>query len=237
MDQNRLRSMRSFVFGLLIFLLPFRAGHAVQQEYKASVLDLLDALACPTDEYLGVDSSTNLAWKDSIPVAEDDSSTLATLAESKSPPKVGVLFKLAAPKTYPSEKETKNGEPEVAIRSPDPAPTTRVTPAPINIVATIASPFQESQLDSKKEEKESILVPKDTATTPLRKDRESATPKQVEVPKKLALQGDQSDLAEEEKTEFGIPKEIQVPVKTPKKPRSPLVSRQSTQNPRSKSVV
>jgi pimeloyl-ACP methyl ester carboxylesterase len=36
------------------FVLWARTGHIVQQEYKAAVLDLLDVLACPTDEYTGL---------------------------------------------------------------------------------------------------------------------------------------------------------------------------------------
>ena len=33
-----------------------RTGHAVHQEYKGALLDLLDVLACPTDDYIGMDS-------------------------------------------------------------------------------------------------------------------------------------------------------------------------------------
>jgi hypothetical protein len=36
------------------FVMWIRSGHAVQQESKQSVLDLLDALVCPTEEYFGL---------------------------------------------------------------------------------------------------------------------------------------------------------------------------------------
>ena len=35
-----------------VFTMWTRTGHIVQQESKAAVMDLLDILACPTDEYV-----------------------------------------------------------------------------------------------------------------------------------------------------------------------------------------
>ena len=140
----------------------FPSGHAVQQEYKAAVLDLLDALACPTDEYTGVvpDNPATLAWKESLSSSSGDTGdgdaslsseqkTLAALAEAKPPPKVGVLFKLSAPKSQKSsetvvEKKTEVGEPNLdRLSSPNPSrPVDLSTPPPpqasINIVATIS---------------------------------------------------------------------------------------------------
>lgn len=125
------------------------------------MLDLLDALACPTDEYTGVmpDNPANLAWKDSLASAADvdgdasissEQKTLSALAEAKPPPKVGVLFKLSAPKTQTNndivaEKETKADESTVdRLSSPNPSRpqdlSTSPPPSqpPIKIVATIS---------------------------------------------------------------------------------------------------
>jgi pimeloyl-ACP methyl ester carboxylesterase len=38
------------------FVMWARAGHIIQQEYKAAVLDLIDILACPTDDYVGMNT-------------------------------------------------------------------------------------------------------------------------------------------------------------------------------------
>lgn len=74
-----------------------RNGHVVHQEYKAAVLDLLDVLACPTDEYIGLDV---------IEAQESQRRALLSMTNSTSyddekivipepePAKVEVLFKL-----------------------------------------------------------------------------------------------------------------------------------------------
>lgn len=104
------------------------------------------------------DNPANLAWKDSLASSGDgdgdaslssEQKTLAALAEAKPPPKVGVLFKLSAPKIQKSnetvaEKETELGEPNLdRLTSPNPSrPVSLSTPPPsqasIKIVATIS---------------------------------------------------------------------------------------------------
>eukprot|EP01038_Epipyxis_sp_PR26KG_P011234 gene11234-15074_t len=81
-----------------------RTGHAINQEYKAAILDLLDILACPTDEYAGVEvngsvnSDTSKSEYDLI----DESSTKPSV---RLPPKVDVIFKLEPPKPVkPAER-------------------------------------------------------------------------------------------------------------------------------------
>jgi hypothetical protein len=61
------------------FVMWARAGHNIQQEYKAAVLDLVDVLACPTDDYVGFNSqlnpATTLSTVGDITLAEDSSSS------------------------------------------------------------------------------------------------------------------------------------------------------------------
>lgn len=100
-----------------------RCGHAVQQEFKGAILDLMDVLACPTDEYTGLDildeqsvvsgiTSTQLL----VPTENEE---LSSLIENKPPPKVGVLFRLqppnnsrplAKPEVDAEQKKKKNEE-------------------------------------------------------------------------------------------------------------------------------
>lgn len=59
------------------FVMWARAGHIIQQEYKAAVLDLIDALACPTDEYVGFTAPPpSINTISTVPVIEEE--TLAT---------------------------------------------------------------------------------------------------------------------------------------------------------------
>uniref|UniRef100_A0A7S3MBB9 SAM domain-containing protein n=1 Tax=Spumella elongata TaxID=89044 RepID=A0A7S3MBB9_9STRA len=85
-----------------------RNGHVVHQEYKAAVLDLLDVLACPTDEYVGLDViEAQEAQRQSLLAMtnskfEDESSLVPELA----PPKVGVLFKTEKESTVAGGKKS-----------------------------------------------------------------------------------------------------------------------------------
>ena len=85
-----------------------RTGHAVQQEFKTAVLDFLDVLACPTDEYVGFEttaattlasssSSTGVRFVDGVKIenkATNGSSVIVVDPVEATIPKVDVLFKL-----------------------------------------------------------------------------------------------------------------------------------------------
>lgn len=91
-----------------------RNGHVVHQEYKAAVLDLLDVLACPTDEYVGIDA---------IEAQEAQRRALLSMTNSSGyddekiiipepkPAKVEVLFQLNNAK----DEEVSKKEPEEVV--------------------------------------------------------------------------------------------------------------------------
>lgn len=106
-----------------------RTGHVVQQEHKAAVMDLLDILACPTDEYVGlaamdkvVDTTQSLLTmtEGSLASEEDISHT-----ESKfTTPQVDIVFKLEPPKTADTTGLKTSGErSQERSTSPEPSET------------------------------------------------------------------------------------------------------------------
>ena len=42
------------IIAFTIIQIKYRAGHHIGQENKACILDLIDALCCPSEEYYGV---------------------------------------------------------------------------------------------------------------------------------------------------------------------------------------
>jgi pimeloyl-ACP methyl ester carboxylesterase len=78
------------------FVMWTRSGHAVLQENKAAFMDLIDALACPTEEYTGFEEPVIT----SVAAALNPDEELSKTREIKSvTSKMEVLFKLVPPKT------------------------------------------------------------------------------------------------------------------------------------------
>lgn len=76
------------------FVMWNRNGHALFQENKSALLDLLDILACPTDEYVGMESAEDpKPVQGSIPAQVKHEEEIASVTS-----KMEVLFKLAPPK-------------------------------------------------------------------------------------------------------------------------------------------
>jgi len=81
-----------------------RTGHAVAQEYKAALLDLIDVLACPTDEYVGLDipdpnelqKQKTLAALTNGRIIEDDTPSQRTskLMQETEPPVMDIIFEM-----------------------------------------------------------------------------------------------------------------------------------------------
>jgi hypothetical protein len=78
------------------FVMWVRSGHLIQQEYKAAVLDLVDALACPTDEYVGLNTLPSSSTASGIPtITEDKSPQMSVkLKEKEKKPQVEMVLSL-----------------------------------------------------------------------------------------------------------------------------------------------
>lgn len=87
------------------FVMWVRAGHALQQENKTAIFDLIDILACPTEEYSGLalprPGSGSASTSTSIYSG-------ATMAEESKPKKFDLVFT----REKPTQKEIKFDEPE-----------------------------------------------------------------------------------------------------------------------------
>lgn len=88
------------------FVMWSRAGHALMQEKKCVVLDLLDALCCPTADYFGIHTAQQDRNRFNQSTVGALSSGEVKRLKAEKPAEDDILFKLTAPKGISDEEET-----------------------------------------------------------------------------------------------------------------------------------
>lgn len=113
------------------FVMWARTGHIVQQEYKAAFLDLMDILACPTDDYAGMDVSEDLATRSTMSSITEGGS-FGVVVEDKKPLPKPLVLKLHGGTTDPDSQNdsVKDNEKEVLLGGADGANKSNL---PINL--------------------------------------------------------------------------------------------------------
>ena len=99
------------------FVMWVRGGHAIQQENKTALLDLLDILVHPTEEYCGVGIPEKTGAEGTTAVAE------ILEKEKKEEESLGVIFKINPPKRVKDRRKGKDAavsvEPAASVISND----------------------------------------------------------------------------------------------------------------------
>lgn len=120
------------------FVMWARTGHIVQQEYKAALLDLIDVLACPTDEYTGLNldgtGQPGTATNGSVTIVEEPSFGVVAAAEDPiDPRKLGANKKtdlVLHLRATPSEEEKSMPQASSVSRSQSTSPRVEAVAAP-----------------------------------------------------------------------------------------------------------
>jgi len=140
-----------------------RTGHAVSQEYKASLLDLIDVLACPTDEYVGLDildpselqKHKTLAALTNGRIIENDTTTTSTTTASQ---RTSKLMQETAPPVMDVIFDMKPRDAEESIQSSLTGYPYHIGGASSSAVSSSSSSsVDDSTYDDKQEEEESSI--------------------------------------------------------------------------------